>query len=67
MQQVMTNELANAQVSKSSLDPVSYRKAISDLAAVFQQAPVPPLNLQIALPEFDLGTSEDKDLKLVPE
>lgn len=67
MQQVMSNEIANAQVNKSSLDPASYQKAVSDFACVFRQAPVPPLNLQIALPEFEFDPPGNKDLKLVPE
>jgi hypothetical protein len=67
IQQVMSNELTNAQVNKTPLDPASYRKAVSDIACVFKQTPAPPLNLQIALPDFELDPPEDKDLKLVPE
>ncbi len=67
MQQVMSNEITNAQVTRSSLDPASYQKAVSDFACIFQQAPVPPLNLQIALPEFELDPPDDKNLTLVQD
>jgi hypothetical protein len=68
MQQVMANELTTAQVNKTDLDPASYQKAIAHLASVFQQAPVPPLNLQISLPEFEFEPSpEDQDSKPVPD